>query len=217
MNKGVELADVLFETIKFPIFVCDLNENVLFWGVGAEDLFGYSKNEVLGKKADIVPMNYKSEFKVAVDKVMLGQTVSFKTKRYNRRGDLLDVLLIASPLHYENKLVGVSFVVHDLRMLRNAIVSVKVERETKRTFGVIRENILLCLTKGRMTINQIANGSGINWKTVEKHLTYLIGRKLVEEVFSSEYVRIFELTKKGKEFVEGIKAKELSKFVKTSQ
>ena len=36
------------------------------------------------------------------------------------------------------------------------------------------------LTKGRMTINQIAIDSGINWRTVEKHLTYLIGKKLDE-------------------------------------
>ena len=216
MFKVQEITEVLFNNFRIPAFVCDLNENVLFWSVGAEELFGYSKNEVLGKMVDIVPLNYKGEFKVALDKALLGQSINFKTKRYNRRGDVLDVLVVAFPLTVDQKLVGVSFVVHDVQVLRNAVVSVKTERETKRTFGVIRESILLCLTRGRMTINQIANGSGINWKTVEKHLTYLIGRRLVEEVFSSEYIRIFELTKKGKEFVEGIKAKELSKIVKNS-
>lgn len=215
MFEEVNLTEFLLNSFKVPIIACDLQENVLFWGCGAEDLFGYSKNEVLGKKLEIVPINYKEEFKIAIDKALLGQTVSFKTKRYNRRGDLLDVLVVTSPLFHNKKLVGISFVVHDVGVLRNAIVlHSKTDRETKRTFGVIRESLLLCLTKGRMTINQIANGSGINWKTVEKHLTYLIGRKLVEEVFSSEYVRIFELTPRGKEFVEGVKAKELSKIIK---
>lgn len=215
MLEEERVVEFLFTSCKVPIIACDLKENVIYWGQGAEDMFGYSKNEVLGKKLEIVPIDSKEEFKFTVEKAMLDQSVSFKTKRYNRRGDILDVLVVSSPVVLDNKLIGVSFIVHDIKMLRNAIIlNSKVDHEMKRTFCVIRENILLCLTKGRMTINQVANCSGINWKTVEKHLTFLIGRKMVEEVFSSEYVRIFELTGRGKEFVECIKAKELSKIIK---
>ena len=79
------------------------------------------------------------------------------------------------------------------------------QKEQKRTFHVIRDLILLTLEKDKKTINQLANESGINWRTVEKHLTYLIGKKLVAEIFSSEYVRIFELTELGKLYSKKLK------------
>ena len=71
----------------------------------------------------------------------------------------------------------------------------------KRTFIDIRNSILLCLAQGQKTINQISNEAQINWKTVERHLTYLIGKGLIREAFNSSYVRIFELTAFGKEYL----------------
>ncbi len=71
----------------------------------------------------------------------------------------------------------------------------------KRTFIEIRKDILKTLSVGQNTINHISSQTGINWKTVDNHLVYLIGRGLVNEVFSSEYVRIFELTEDGRDFV----------------
>jgi len=69
----------------------------------------------------------------------------------------------------------------------------------KRTFDKIRTNILLCLSKGQKTLNQISSETGINWKTVDNHIIYLVGRGLVTEVFKSAYVRIYELSEEGKE------------------
>lgn len=71
----------------------------------------------------------------------------------------------------------------------------------KRTFIDLRNCILLRLASGQKTINQISNETGINWKTVERHLIYLIGRGWVREAFSSAYVRIFELTAFGKDYL----------------
>ena len=71
----------------------------------------------------------------------------------------------------------------------------------KRTFEEIRRDILKFLSNGQTTINHISNQTDINWKTVDNHLVYLIGRGLVNEVFSSEYVRIYELTEDGKDYV----------------
>ena len=71
----------------------------------------------------------------------------------------------------------------------------------KRTFIELRKDILKCLSKGQNTVNHISNETNINWKTVDNHLTYLRGRGLINEVFSSEYVRIYELSEDGKEYV----------------
>ena len=72
---------------------------------------------------------------------------------------------------------------------------------TKRNFQEIRDLILLTLSGNRKTINQLAQESGINWKTTQHHLVYLIGKQMVKEVFSSPYVRIFELTDNGDDYI----------------
>ena len=72
--------------------------------------------------------------------------------------------------------------------------------------------ILIALSKGQLSINEISHLSGINWKTVENHLVYLNGRRLVHEHFTSRYVRLFELTKHGEEYVVELK-RNLSKYM----
>lgn len=67
----------------------------------------------------------------------------------------------------------------------------------KRTFSELRRIILTALISGQQTTNQLSLRSGINWRTVEAHLTFLIGKGFVSEVLKSEYVRIFKLTDAG--------------------
>ena len=92
----------------------------------------------------------------------------------------------------------------------------------KRTFSEIRKNILLSLSKGQLSINEVAKQSKINWKTVSNHLIYLTGRGFVKEVFSSSYVRIYELTDSGKSFIlsnisKKIKLEDNKKFPRINQ
>lgn len=90
----------------------------------------------------------------------------------------------------------------------------------RRKFNEIRSLILISLFSGRKTINQIATDINVNWKTVENHITYLVGKSLIKEVFSSEYVRIVEITPKGMENVSKLvqeKKNELIKYKKDDE
>lgn len=84
----------------------------------------------------------------------------------------------------------------------------------KRKFSELRENLIFTLSKGKKTLNTLAKEAGVNWKTTDNHLTYLMGKGLVEEVFSSPYARIFALTEKGRELVEKLYPSGMLKFVK---
>lgn len=75
------------------------------------------------------------------------------------------------------------------------------DRNPKRTFKELRQQILTVLLKGRKTVNQLAKDTGINWKTVDNHLIWLKGRGFVREVFASSYVKIYELSQEGREFL----------------
>ena len=78
-------------------------------------------------------------------------------------------------------------------------------RPKKRSFKEIRKAMLIELCKEQKTINDLAKCSGINWKTTQNHLIFLVGMGFAKEVFNSQYVRIFDITEKGKEECEKIK------------
>jgi predicted transcriptional regulator len=80
----------------------------------------------------------------------------------------------------------------------------------KRTFDELRSLLLFTLLSGQLTTNQLSIKTGINWKTVEAHLTFLIGKGFVKEVVKSEYVRIFALTGEGEKFTSNISNKQIS-------
>ena len=69
----------------------------------------------------------------------------------------------------------------------------------KRTFDILRKKILHAMKEGQKTVNQISTESGINWKTVDRHIVHLIGKGFVSIVFESRYVKIYELSEKGSE------------------
>ena len=73
------------------------------------------------------------------------------------------------------------------------------EKQEKRTYSELRFKILNSLKIGEKTLNSISVDTGINWKTCDNHLLWLMGMELVEEVFNSKYVRIFKITEKGLE------------------
>ena len=78
---------------------------------------------------------------------------------------------------------------------------------TKRRFDELRDLLLKTFGNDKKTVNQLASESGINWRTVDNHLIHLVGKGLVKTVFSSPYVKIYELTEDGQEYVKHIEEK----------
>lgn len=72
----------------------------------------------------------------------------------------------------------------------------------KRRFSELRHLILQTIASGQKTVNQLSTETGINWKTVDNHLIFLAGKGYVREVFVSSYVKIFEITDRGRKALE---------------
>lgn len=72
------------------------------------------------------------------------------------------------------------------------------DTQQKKTFAEIRRLILNSMADGQKTVNRISCKTGINWRTVDNHLVYLIGRGYVKEVFASPYVKIYEISERGR-------------------
>jgi len=72
------------------------------------------------------------------------------------------------------------------------------KRQSKRKFVEIREIILKDFKKGERTVNQIADSTGLTWRTVDNHIIYLIGTGKIEPVFVSKYVKIYKIKEASK-------------------
>lgn len=216
-----DVAVNLVQNMNEALIAVDLKGHVRFWNKGAENLFGYNKEEVLGKMVPFISRDSFFELEIAFEKAQQAKSYTFKTQKYSKQGILLELIANTSPWFEDEKMVGIAAMFMEINTLKKATFIpynlVPFLRESKRTFSEIRDLILMTLGRGKMTINQLSCESGVNWRTVEKHLTYLIGKKMVQELFSSEYVRIFELTETGKGYVVGVKKRELAKIIKKEE
>ena len=71
----------------------------------------------------------------------------------------------------------------------------------RRTFNDLRRSILISLVSGQKTVNQISRHTKINWRSVVIHIKYLVEKGLIKNVVNSPYVKIYELSDIGKEFI----------------
>ena len=51
LKKTEEVVSAITETAKDAIIMIDHNENISYWNPGAQNIFGYAKDEILGKNA----------------------------------------------------------------------------------------------------------------------------------------------------------------------
>ena len=75
----------------------------------------------------------------------------------------------------------------------------------RRTNKELRFLILNKLKSGLKSINDLAQLAGINWNTTERQITWLKGKDLIEVVYKSKRIRIFAITKEGKEYLKKMK------------
>jgi len=73
----------------------------------------------------------------------------------------------------------------------------------KRKYAELRRLLLENFSKGQKTVNQAATETGINWRTVDNHIIYLAGKGYLKEVFVSRYVKIYEITERGRTALAG--------------
>jgi two-component system, chemotaxis family, CheB/CheR fusion protein len=113
---------------------------VTSWNRGAELLFGYSAEEIIGRPISVlVPPDRLEEFANSLAGLSREQRVpSYETERVDRNGTRLTILLSLSPLRNEQgKLVGASAIARDIT-------------SQKRTEEALRRNERLA-TAGRLT------------------------------------------------------------------
>jgi PAS domain S-box-containing protein len=129
------LANVV-ESSNDAIITLSLDGIVTSWNRSAEQIYGYSPEEIIGKRASTpAPVHLKGETINLIKKVKLGEKVqNYETTRIRKDGKKIYVSIALSPVYnIHNKLVAVSAITRDITERIEAEESLaKVENARKK-------------------------------------------------------------------------------------
>jgi PAS domain S-box-containing protein len=120
----------IVESSNDAIVSKDLDGTVTSWNQQAEQLFGYSQEEMVGRSIlTIVPPELHTDERVILDMIGRGQGIQhLETVRIAKSGERIDVSLSISPVRDENgKIVGAAKIARDIRE------SKRIERALRTT------------------------------------------------------------------------------------
>ncbi|WP_245477607.1 PAS domain S-box protein [Mesorhizobium sp. M5C.F.Cr.IN.023.01.1.1] len=127
---GRRLADeaawrliAIVESSDDAIFAKDLDGTITNWNAGAERLFGYSENEVVGKSGTmLIPSDRVDEELTILARLRHGERIDhYETVRLRKDGSLVDISLTVSPIKdADGSIIGVSKIARDITDRRRA-------------------------------------------------------------------------------------------------
>ncbi len=125
----------IIESANDAIITISLNGIITSWNKGAEQVYGYSSKEILGKSISVLaPDNLKDETKKLIEKVKLGEKIRHHvTSRLRKDGKLIYVSLALSPVFdVFGELVAISSISRDITQRIEAEKSLLRAEKTKK-------------------------------------------------------------------------------------
>jgi PAS domain S-box-containing protein len=100
LRQADEKVNALLEASPLPIISLDFEARVQVWNRAAEKLFGWSKDEVLGRVIPTVPPDRQGESQELLEREKRGENLSgIETQRLARDGRLVDIVLHTGLIH----------------------------------------------------------------------------------------------------------------------
>ena len=134
-KKAIEQIDELKSYLESlihssadAIVATDLNNIVTAWNMGAENIFGYKKEEVIGTPLPVIPDFLREVERFYLEKVTHGETLKdIETVGLTKDGKLIEVSTTFSPIkNAYGEIIGIS------RIVRNITEKKKLEKDLIR-------------------------------------------------------------------------------------
>jgi len=153
------------------IIAKDLNGIIQTWNIGAEILFGYTAEEVIGKPVTILfPPDRLNEEDAILERIRHGQSVErLETIRLAKDGRQIPVWVSISPLKdAEGDVTGASKIIHDVSEViagREALIREKELLAT--TLASIGDGVIVTDDQSRVTFLNAEAARLIGWTSAE--------------------------------------------------
>ncbi|HYS54384.1 MAG TPA: LuxR C-terminal-related transcriptional regulator [Thermoanaerobaculia bacterium] len=158
----------LVDDVKEAFIAADLDGNITHWNAYAEELYGWRRHEVLGRRVTMLaaPSMAETGEKVLAS-LLRGSTWAGAFTNKRRDGNEIEVFAIVAPVMREGKLIGTFGV----------SVPLNVESRDVRVAALTtRERQVLRLTVAAKKSNEVAALLGLSRRTVESHLSNIYGK-----------------------------------------
>ena len=148
-----ELAAVVAHS-NDAIVACTLEGKIVSWNVGAERVYGYAAEEVIGRPLDLlIPPDRLDEFPQALTMVKRGESLAnYETIRQRKDGRRISVSLTDSPIRSEGgRVTGLSSIARDIterkRLEEELLQSQKMDAVGRLAGGIAHDfnNILTAI------------------------------------------------------------------------
>jgi PAS domain S-box-containing protein len=116
-EKAKATLAAIIESSDDAIVSKDLNGRIMTWNAGAERLFGYREQEVIGRPITlIIPHSHLNEETMILQRIRNGERIDhYETVRQRKDGSLVDISLTVSPLRDGfGNIVGASKIARDI-------------------------------------------------------------------------------------------------------
>lgn len=116
LQETKDYLEGIVENSADAIITSDLEGKITSWNKGAEVIYGYREEEVIGRVLPMVPEFLMTEEMVYIEKIKAGETIkNMETLRQKKDGTIFEVSLTLSPiLDPSGNVIGVSGISRDL-------------------------------------------------------------------------------------------------------
>jgi PAS domain S-box-containing protein len=150
LNATQRIASIV-ESSDDAIVSKDLNGVIINWNQGAERIFGYTAEEVVGKPITIlIPPDRLDEEPSILERIRRGERVEhFETVRMRKHGSRVDISLTISPVkNAEGKIIGASKIARDITERKRseaqiAILAREAEHRAKNVLATVQATVHL--------------------------------------------------------------------------
>ena len=131
-----DYMESMVRSVTDAIVSLDSQAKVVEWNKGAEKIFGYTREETMGKDLDaiIVPEDKQEEAVSITRRAMAGrEIIDLETIRRRKDGKLVNVRLSASPIIKDKKFLGAVAIYHDITERKRAEEKLKESENFLKT------------------------------------------------------------------------------------
>ena len=144
----------------------DLDGIITSWNGGAERIFGYLAEEIIGKPiTTLIPPDCQTEEEAIIGRIRRGQRVEhYKTVRQHKHGSLIDISLTISPVrNAQGEIIGASKIARDITEHKRSeahIVNLarEAEHRTKNILATVLATVRLSHSDTPDNLKQLIEG-----------------------------------------------------------
>jgi diguanylate cyclase (GGDEF)-like protein/PAS domain S-box-containing protein len=116
VQQAKDTLAAVIDASPVAISCCDLERRIILWNRSAEQIYGYTTEEAIGRPVKVVPPEGATESLILYSRALAGETIrDAQVKRMRKDGTCVHVRIAAAPMHNRDGSVrGVAWAVEDI-------------------------------------------------------------------------------------------------------